>query len=274
MHIQLTPARNLLVRKLRVGRVPVLHIRLKNSTHEKPGVLWIHGGGYMTGLKEMVYMSRAMDLLRNFGTPIFSPGYRLAWTSPYPAALDDCFAVLRYMHENREELGITSILVGGESAGGGLAAALCQMARDRGIPVAFQMPLYPMLSNLDTESSRDNHGRIWNTRRNHIAWKLYLRKEAKEHVSPYAAPALQTDFRGLPPCYTFVGEGEPFYAETLSYVEHLRAAGVDAVCDVYPTNVHAFDMLYPDHPVSREAILSFTLHAGKAIQAEMLKIRT
>ena len=127
------------------------------------------------------------------------------------------------------------------------------MARDRGIRVACQFPLYPMLSNLDTESSRDNHGRIWNTRRNHIGWRLYLRGDAKKAVSPYASPARQTDYRGLPPCYTFVGEGEPFYAETLQYAANLRAAGVDAVADVYPTNVHAFDMLCPEQEIAKQA---------------------
>ena len=110
-----------------------------------------------------------------------------------------------------------------------------------------------MLSNLDTESSRDNHGRIWNTRRNHIGWRLYLRGGAKKAVSPYASPAQQRDYRGLPPCYTFVGEGEPFYAETLQYVASLKAAGVEAEVDVYPTDVHAFDMLYPEQEVAKQA---------------------
>jgi acetyl esterase/lipase len=111
-----------------------------------------------------------------------------------------------------------------------------------------------MLSHLDTESSRDNHGRVWNTRKNHLAWRVYLRGTAKRDVSPYASPALQTDFRNLPPCYTFVGQGEPFCAETLQYTARLRAAGVEAEADVYPSDLHAFDMLDPDSPVSREAV--------------------
>ena len=85
-----------------------------------------------------------------------------------------------------------------------------------------------------------------------------LRGDAKkETVSPYASPSRQTDYSNLPPCYTFVGEGEPFYAETLQYVEDLRSAGVPAEADVYPTNVHAFDMLYPEDAVSRQAISAF-----------------
>lgn len=85
------------------------------------------------------------------------------------------------------------------------------MARDRAsVNIAFQMPLYPMLDDRDTESSRDNHGQVWNTRKNHIAWKLYLRGTPKGHVPAYAAPARAQDVSGLPPAYTFVGDGEPF----------------------------------------------------------------
>ena len=83
-----------------------------------------------------------------------------------------------------------------------------------------------MMDNFDTESSKDNHGRLWNTRRNHLGWRLYLRKDAKKEVSPYAAAARQMDYRNLPPAYTFVGDGEPFYSETLAFIEKLKEAGV------------------------------------------------
>ena len=146
-----------------------------------------------------------------------------------------------------------------------LAAAVCMMARDRGIRVVFQMPLYPMRSNIDTDSSRDNHGRVWNTRCNHFGWRLYLRKDAKKQVSPYAAPAWQTDYSGLPPCYTFVGDGEPFYAETLAYAAQLQKAGVEAEADVYHTDMHAFDMLR-DGDLSRKAIEAFHRHFEAALK--------
>lgn len=163
-------------------------------------------------------------------------------------------------------------MVGGESAGGGLAAAVCMLARDRKeIRVACQMPLYPMLSNIDTESSKNNHGRVWNTRRNHIGWWFYLRGRAKKKVSPYASPAWQTDYKGLPPAYTFVGEGEPFYAETLQYVENLRKAGVPAEVDVCPTNMHAFDMLQPKKELSRKAAAAFLEYFEKAMKRNSSK---
>ena len=260
---------DVLVKKLRFGDVPVLVLRPRRPGAAPPGVLWIHGGGYFLGMKEMVFMGRGIDMVCRFGAVVVSPGYRLAWQAPYPAAVEDCYAVLEYMAAHAEELGVDPnlLMVGGESAGGGLAAALCMMARDRGIRVAFQMPLYPMLSNLDTRSSRDNHGRVWNTRKNHIGWRLYLRRAAKSAVSPYASPARQTDYAGLPPCYSFVGDGEPFYAETLQYAENLRAAGVNAEIDVYHTDIHAFDMLYPKSPLGREAIAAFDRAFERALAA-------
>ncbi len=265
MKLRLRPGDGVKVQRLRIGRVPTLVLKPAKTAEIPVAVLWIHGGGYMTGMKEMVYMSRAMDLVEKYGATVYSPGYRLSWQKPYPAAADDCFEVLAHIDRRRGEEGTKKIMVGGESAGGGLAAAVCMMARDRGIRVDFQMPLYPMISNIDTESSKNNHGKVWNTRKNHLGWRLYLRSDAKKTVSPYAAPAQQTDYANLPPCYTFVGEGEPFYRETLDYVSALRAAGVKAEADVYPTDVHAFDMLRPDEDLSKEAIRRFNEHFEKAL---------
>ena len=178
-----------------------------------PGVLWIHGGGYLTGMKEMVFMSRAVDLVERLGAVVVAPDYRLSTQAPYPAALHDCYAALLWLQSHADELGVdpARLVVGGESAGGGLTAAVCMMARDRGqVDVALQLPLYPMIDNLDTWSSRDNHNKVWNTRLNHAAWRLYLRQDAAStQVSPYAAPARQTNYAGLPPADTCVCTEEP-----------------------------------------------------------------
>lgn len=255
------------VRKIRIptarGSMPALVLAPHAAPTDAAGILWIHGGGYIAGMKEMVHMSRAVDLVKQFGAVVLSPGYRLALRAPYPATADDCFAALVWLKENAAALGVRrdQIMVGGESAGGGLCAAVCIRARDTGaVHVAFQMPLYPMLDDRDTETSRENHGRVWNTRRNHLAWRLYLRGTNRTHLSPYAAPARLTDFSGLPSAYTFVGDGEPFYAETVRYIAQLRAAGVPAEMDVYPTNLHAFDMMRPDDALSRAAAAAFNRH--------------
>lgn len=226
----------------------------------RPGVLWIHGGGYITGMAEMVYMSRALHLMKKFGAVVVAPEYRLSGTAPYPAALEDCHCGLVYMKEHASELGIRSnqLMVGGESAGGGLTAALCMYERDiGGVSVAFQMPLYPMLDNEDTETSRDNHAPVWNTQRNHYGWSQYLKGLEGKEVPCYAAPARRQNYAGLPPAYTFVSTAEPFYAETLAYTDNLRKAGVEASADVYPGLFHAFDILLPFLKVSKQAAARF-----------------
>lgn len=241
-------------------KIPALVLMPKERKENVPGIMWIHGGGYILGMKEMVYASRAIDLVKNYGAVVISPGYRLALFHPYPAAINDCYAVLLYLKEHSKEYGINEnqIMVGGESAGAGLCIALTMMARDKGeVKIAFQMPLYPMIDNFDTDSSKDNHGKIWNTKRNHFAWKKYLRKDVHSDVSPYAAPARQKDYSNLPPAYTFVGDGEPFFSETITYIDNLKKAGVKAKADVYHTNVHAFDMMRPDDELSKEAIKKF-----------------
>lgn len=134
-------------------------------------------------------------------------------------------------------------------------------ARDtKDVNIAYQMPLYPMIDNFDTDSSRNNHARVWNTRRNHQAWCLYLRGMDRSSVPPYAAPSRQTDYCGLPPAYSFVGTAEPFYDETLAFIDNLRKAGVDASVDVYDGMYHAFDMMDPHSEISKRAILNFEKH--------------
>lgn len=258
------PDKDICVRKMIIPsgkrKIPALVLSPRETPVHATGILWLHGGGYIAGMKEMVHMSRAVDLVKQFGAVVVSPGYRLAPLAPYPAAFDDCYAALLYLKAHAVELGVRDdqLMVGGESAGGGLCAAVCIRARDTGaVNIAFQMPLYPMLDDRDTESSRNNHGKVWNTRKNHFAWRCYLRGQDRQNLPPYAAPARLTDFAGLPPAYTFVGDGEPLYAETVRYIEGLRACGIPAALDVYLSDAHAFDMMRPEEPVSRVAALRF-----------------
>ena len=254
-------------RQIPVGShsIRLLILRPKEQTAENvPGVLWIHGGGYQSLSAKTVFFSRALSLTAKYGAVLAAPDYRLSKKHPYPAALHDCYTALRYLKEHAAELGVRSdqIMVGGESAGGGMTAALCMLAHDRGdVAIAYQMPLYPMLDDRDTPSSADNHAPNWNTKRNHKARKRYLRDAyGTDVVSEYAAPARRKDLSGMPPCYTFVGDIEPFYCETVEYVRRLREAGVEASCDVYPNWFHAYDLLFPGKKVVREAIERFEAH--------------
>ena len=260
-------------RKIPVGShtIRLLILRPLERREEKtPGVLWIHGGGYQSGSAKDVFATRALSLVVKFGAVLVAPDYRLSKKHPYPAALHDCYAALLYLREHAAELGVRDdqIMVGGESAGGGMCAALCMLAKDRGeVSIAFQMPVYPMLDDRDTASSADNHAPNWNTKRNHKAWKRYLREAyGTDIVSCYAAPARREDFSGLPPCYTYVGDIEPFYQETLDYVRRLKEAGVEASVDVYPGWFHAYDLFFPAKKVVRDAIAAFEQHFAYACE--------
>lgn len=231
----------------------------KRTPEHTPGVLWLHGGGYMLGSAKMAFFSRAIDLVTECGAVLLVPNYRLSLKHPYPKGLIDCYNALLYLKENSEKLRINKnqIMVGGESAGGGLTCAVTILAREKKeVNIAYQMPLYPMIDCEETSSNKDNHAPVWNTTRNKFAWKKYL-KNVWGEVPSYASPSRLTDYSNLPPAYTFVGDIEPFYCETLDYIKKLNEAKVEASCDVYPNCFHAFDMLLPKKKASIEARKKF-----------------
>jgi len=163
------------------------------------------------------------------------------------------------MKQNAKALGIRDdqIFVGGNSAGGGLAAATTLYARDKGeVNIAFQMPLYPMLDDrMITESSRDNDAPVWDSISNAIAWKMYLGAlHGTDKITKYAAPARETDYSGLPPTYTFVGTIEVFHDEVITYANNLRNAGVSVKIDVYEGCFHAFDQFGRQTKIGKDAI--------------------
>ena len=220
-----------------------------------PGVLWIHGGGYAIGTPEQS-LATAKRLVTASNAVVVLPDYRLSTTAPYPAALDDCYDALLWLRDHTGEFGVADdqLVVGGESAGGGLTAAVTLLARDRGeVAVAFQMPLYPMIDDRPTASSRDNCTPVWNTNNNNAAWDLYLGDLRGGDVPAYAAPARATDLAGLPPTLTFVGDIEPFHDEVVDWSQRLEAAGVPVTLEVYPGAFHGFDLVAGFAPVSRKA---------------------
>lgn len=226
-----------------------------------PGILWFHGGGYAIGSPE-----RAKGMAKKFmevsDCVLFAPEYRLSVDAPYPAALEDAYIALLWMKENSERFGIRSnqLMVGGDSAGGGLTAALSLYARDKGeVKIAFQMPLYPMLDDrMTSESAVENNSPVWNSKSNYNSWKLYLGDLfGSQDVPAYAAPSRALDYHNLPPTVTFVGELEPFRDETIQYVENLRRAGVPVEFEVYKGCYHAFEQICPNAEMSKKAMMFF-----------------
>jgi acetyl esterase/lipase len=235
-----------------------------------PGVLFLPGGGYALGTPE-AFAATYQKLIGTRPCVIVSVDYRKSVEVPYPAALHDCYAALLWMKKNAAELGVRedALIVVGESAGGGLTAALTLLARDRGqVQVAHQMPLYPMIDDrMTSESMRDNDAPLWSARHNRVAWDLYLGGLSGEQVPKYAAPARETDYSGLPPTTTFVGDLDPFRDETLAYVENLRAAGVPVECRVFEGCFHGFDLIQPDTTPGRAANAFFREQFAAAVDA-------
>lgn len=250
-------------------RLKLLILSPNDNKKDHPGVLWIHGGGYITGMASMVYMSRALELVKKYHAVVISPEYRLSKQEPYPAALLDCHHALSYLEKHSDELHIRNdqIMVGGESAGGGLAVSLSMYEKDHhGVNISYLMPLYPMISDQDTITSRDNHAPVWNTKLNHYGWSKYLQNLQGKEIPCYASPSRRKDYSNLPPTYTFVSTNEPFYDETMTYIRNLKLAGVDAKIDVYPGLFHAFDMLLPFLTESKEAKKRFNKQFEYAIE--------
>jgi acetyl esterase/lipase len=239
------------VTKRHVGdhAIRVLVTTPNDGQRQRPGVLWIHGGGYILGSPQMEAFWTGR-LVRDLGVVTVSPDYRLAPEHPFPAALDDCMATLAWMRAHAEELGIDAdrIAVMGASAGGGLAAAVAQRAHDEGIPLRAQVLVYPMID--DRAVLRDDHagrGRfMWTPANNRFGWTSYLGREPRMSDAPeYAAPARRTDLTGLPPAWVGVGDLDLFYDEDVDYAEKLRASGVPCELVTVPGMYHGADGLAP-----------------------------
>ncbi len=236
-------------------------IETKGST---PGLLWFHGGGYAIGAPEQTE-TIAKRFIEASDCIIVAPDYRLSMEAPYPAALEDCYETLLWMKTNADELGIRDdqLMIGGDSAGGGLTAALSLYARDTGeVAIAFQMPLYPMLDDRMTSvSATDNNAPVWNSKSNSLCWNQYLGELFGGRDIPcYAAPARAINYCNLPPTATFVGELEPFRDEVIQYVENLRSAGVLVDFEVFKGCYHAFEQMCPKAEISKKAV-SFLMNS-------------
>ncbi|QNN65283.1 alpha/beta hydrolase [Sphingomonas rhizophila] len=211
-------------------------------------ILHIHGGGFVGGsVREIEFLHR--PLAAALDCVIVTVEYRLAPESPFPGAIEDCYSALAWTHRNAAGLGIDPRRIGvmGESAGGGLAAALALLARDRGeFPLAFQHLVYPMLD--DRTCVRDEHpfaGEfIWHPTNNAFGWSALLGHEpGRDDVSPYAAPARATDLSELPPSYIATAALDLFVDEDIDYAQQLIRAGVPTEFHIWPGAYHGFDLM-------------------------------
>lgn len=226
--------------------------RPKGAAGQLPCIYSIHGGGYVLGSYEMDDL-RFDNWCPALGAVGVSVEYRLAPETPYPGPLEDCYAGLEWVFKNAESLGIDPKRIGisGASAGGGLAAGLALLARDRAeLQVAFQMLIYPMIDDQRTTPSSQCEVPIWSPANNEFGWRCYLGELfGTEEVPAYAAPARAEDLDGLPPTGIWVGTADGFCDEDINYAQRLIQAGVPTELHVYPGATHAFDV-FPSAPIS------------------------
>jgi len=226
-------------------------------------LLWVHGGGLILGSPtqdDPLVGGTASEL----GITVVSAHYRLAPARRFPAALDDVIAAWDWLQAHATELGVdpARVVIAGESAGGGLAAAAAQRLQDRAASEGTRTPLAQWLfaPMLDDRTAADrsldaiDHV-VWNNRANRVGWKSYLGVEpGAAEVPAYSVPARRADLTGLPPAWITWGDIELFAAEDAAYAERLRAAGVEVTTDIVPGGAHGFENWGRDTPLAKSLI--------------------
>jgi acetyl esterase/lipase len=221
--------------------VVVRMFRPRRAVGTVPALLYIHGGGFVVGSISSE-QDNAAALASVLDIVVASVEYRLAPEHPFPAGLQDCFAALNWLSQHADELGVDPSRVGvyGQSAGGGLAAALALFCRDHGGPrLRFQFLGMPVvddrLQTLSMQSFVDTPE--WNRSSAELSWRYYLGATESDEVSPYAAPARADDLRNLPPAYVSTMEFDPLRDEGILYALALLDAGV-------PVELHSYSGTY------------------------------
>jgi acetyl esterase/lipase len=238
--------------------VRVLIYAPRAAARPAPAVLHIHGGGFLIGQPEM-NDARNRLLAHDMGCIVMSVDYRLAPETPFPGGIEDCYAALVWLHQRAGDMGIDPkrIAIVGESAGGGLAASLALLARDRDeVPVCFQQLIFPMLDDRTGSVGADHPYAgefLWRPASNRFAWQSLLNAApGGSDVSPYAAAARAENLAGLPPTFIAVGALDLFIEEDINYARRLLRAGVPTELHVYPGAFHGYQMA-PQARVARQA---------------------
>lgn len=238
--------------------VAVIEYRARDVLYPDCTIIWLHGGGYLIGSAEDLSAQSFSSL-----APVVSVDYRMAPEHRAPAAARDACAVIERIFNNRDP---RKIVIGGPSAGGGLAASAALLNRDRGGPeLAFQLLIYPMLDNLhDTPSGHmEIPSSTWTREISMFAWSLYAEEAG---ASPYAAAARAEDLSGLPPAFIMSGDLDLFLDEDIEYANRLRSADVPVELAIYPGAPHGFNGFVPQALVSQRANASIRLALEHALK--------
>lgn len=239
--------------------IPVrVYTPLNAATQTLPGFVFFHGGGFVLGDLD-THDDLCRVLANDSGCRVISVDYRLAPEHPFPAAVDDSYAATRYVAGHASEFGIdpARLAVGGDSAGGNLAAVVCQLAKKDGPRIAFQLLIYPVAqlgAATDTASMREN-GKGYFLEKEGMDWftKLYA-PDPKHRSDPRLSPLLCQDLAGQPPAYVLTAGFDPLRDEGKHYADALDKAGVSVTYVNYPGMVHGFFSMRGLIPKAREAV--------------------
>jgi acetyl esterase/lipase len=239
--------------------ISLLICRPTSDMEPVPVLYHTHGGGMTTGTNRRG-IEEPLDWAQQLGIALVSVEYRLAPQTRHPGPIEDCYAGLVWLAEHAVELGMDAhqIVVVGQSSGGGLAASLTLLARDRGGPAIIgQLLMCPMLDDRnDTVSARQMAGiGVWDRTSNQTGWSALLGEAAgRTDVSPYAAAARAVDLSGLPPTYIDVGSAETFRDEDVLYASRIWQAGGIAELHVWPGGFHGYYGSAPHAAIARETL--------------------
>ncbi|HWA90749.1 MAG TPA: alpha/beta hydrolase [Rhizomicrobium sp.] len=235
-----------------------------------PGLVFFHGGGFVIGDLE-THDDLCRCLANGSGCRVVSVDYRLAPEHPFPAAVEDAYAATRHVAEHAAAFGIAGeIAVGGDSAGGNLAAVVCQLAKESGPRIAFQLLIYPVtqLGQAEMPSMREN-AKGYFLERESMQWftRMYC-PDAAHRSDPRLSPLLATDLGGLPPAYVATAGFDPLRDEGKAYADKLDAAGVPVTYVNYPGMIHGFFSMRGVIPKAREAVAAAAASVKAALTSE------
>jgi acetyl esterase/lipase len=262
------------VRTIDGAVLPITVISPAEPTGLAPAVLWLHGGGMVMG-DRFSQIDIPLDWLDAFGAVVVSVDYRLAPEATGTTLVDDGYAALQWLAEHADDLGIDPerLIVAGTSAGGGIAAGVTLLARDRNTPtIAAQVLICPMLDHRGETTSTQQYPApgVWSRESNEFAWNAVLGDSIRDQVPAYVSPAIAADLSGLPTTYIDAGSAEVFRDEDQQYASGIWAAGGQAELHIWAGGTHGFDAMNPTAALSRAARATRTEWLGRTLQRKPL----
>ena len=227
--------------------IEVLVFKPRNISSNAPCLVYCHGGGFFIEAAQ-AHKKMMFEYAQKANCVIVFPHYRVSYNNPFPTSLEDCYSTLKWTNDNTKLLGIDKdkIAIGGDSAGGNLAACIAQMALDRQeISLCFQLLVYPVcdhtLSSASMKTFQDTP--LWNAPSSKLMWDVYLKGKDRNNLPNYVSPLQRTDLNGLPPAYIETAEFDCLRDEALLYSQKLKDTNIKVELNQTKGTIHAYDII-------------------------------